>query len=407
MTALGDRSGRRLLIALFALIGAHGVALPAHSATSAAAKTAPSATTQTTEAQSKLREIQERIGEVSRQLADSLKARDRQSADLRQTELAVTAARRQIESLNSQQKTLEVKQQTLSAAQDKAAAELRTQRAALAAELRLAQRLQRNGPVQLLLTQEDPMRAARMLTYYGYFGRARAAQIDAIRAQGDKLAALEQSLRENEAALAVLLGQRRQQATALEQQRQERSTVLAKLQRESQDRTQALTRLRAQQAELEQLLRNLARSLRDAPAPVPSGAFAALRGKLSWPVSGTLLAQFGQLRTQGVRWEGVVIGVARGAEVRAVAAGRVVYADWLPGLGLLAIIDHGGGYLSLYGHNDGLRRAVGDSVAPGEVIASAGDTGGSSRPELYLEIRQNGKPVDPAPWFRQIGRAHV
>jgi septal ring factor EnvC (AmiA/AmiB activator) len=177
--------------------------------------------------------------------------------------------------------------------------------------------------------------------------------------------------------------------------------VLAKLQRESQDRTQALTRLRAQQAELEQLLRNLARSLRDAPAPVPSGAFAALRGKLSWPVSGTLLAQFGQLRTQGVRWEGVVIGVARGAEVRAVAAGRVVYADWLPGLGLLAIIDHGGGYLSLYGHNDGLRRAVGDSVAPGEVIASAGDTGGSSRPELYLEIRQNGKPVDPAPWFRR------
>lgn len=353
------------------------------------------------DAQARLGAIRERIEKVSRELAESLKARDRQSADLRQTELAMTAARHQLDELNAQQKALERQQQELGAARDRIEAELRKQRAALAAELRLAQRLHRTGPLQLLLTQDDPLRAARMLTYYGYFGRARATQIDAIRQQGDKLQALEQSLRENEAALAVLMGQRQKNVAELELQRQERATVLASLKRESQDRSQALARLRAQQAELEQLLKNLARSLRDAPQPVPSGAFAALRGKLSWPVSGKLLAQFGQQRTQGVRWEGVVIGTERAAEVRAIAAGRMVYSDWLPGLGLLAIVDHGSGYLSLYGHNDALRRSVGESVAAGEVIASAGDSGGSSRPELYFEIRQGGKPVNPAPWFRR------
>jgi len=391
---------RRRIVPGILLAGLVLMCMTAASLPSARAAT-PATSAESSDAQAKLRAIRERIDKVSRELADSLKARDRQSADLRQTELAVTSARHQIDELNAQQKELEHQQQTLGTARDKLEGELRAQRQALAAELRLALRLERNGPVQLLLTQDDPLRAARMLNYYGYFGRARAAQIDAIRLQGEKLQALDQSLRENEAALAVVMGERRQHAAELESQRKERATVLASLQRESQDKSQALARLRAQQAELEQLLRNLARSLRDAPQPAPSGAFASLRGKLSWPVGGKLLARFGQQRAQGVRWGGVVIAAERAAEVRAVAAGRVVYADWLPGLGLLAIIDHGGGYLSLYGHNDALRRSAGESVAAGDLIASAGDTGGSSRPEVYFEIRQNGKPVDPAPWFRQ------
>ena len=120
-----------------------------------------------------------------------------------------------------------------------------------------------------LLAQGDPLHAARILTYYGYFGRARATQIDAIRRQAEALRALEAAVAENEAALAVLLGQRQRQVSQLEAQRQERATVLASLRRESQDRTQALARLRAQQADLEKLLRQLSQSLRDAPAPAP------------------------------------------------------------------------------------------------------------------------------------------
>jgi len=354
---------------------------------------------ETRQAQAQLQEVRERIDRISRELADSLKARDRQGAELRQTELSVTSTRGQLEELGSQQKDLERRQQSLSAERNRVAGELERQRGALAAELRLAQRLQRNGPVQLLLTQDDPLRATRMLTYYGYFGRARAAQIDDIRRQGEALQAVDQRLQENEAALAVLLGERQQRLAQLEAQRQQRATTLAGLERESQDKSQALARLRSQQADLEKLLRQLSRSLRNAPAPVPSGAFASLRGRLNWPVAGSLLAQFGQERAQGVRWDGVLLGTERAADVHVVAAGRVVYADWLPGLGLLTIVDHGGGFLSLYGHNDALRRSAGENVAAGDVIASAGDTGGSSRPALYFEIRQGGKPINPAPWF--------
>ena len=121
---------------------------------------------------------------------------------------------------------------------------------------------------------------------------------------------------------------------------------------------------------------------------------------MSWPVTGRVTAQFGAKRASGVSWEGVVIATEHGTSVNAVAAGRVVYADWLPGLGLLVIIDHGEGYMSLYGHNDRLLKVSGESVAAGEGIAAAGDTGGRASPELYFEIRRGGKPIDPAPWFR-------
>jgi murein hydrolase activator len=131
-----------------------------------------------------------------------------------------------------------------------------------------------------------------------------------------------------------------------------------------------------------------------------AGAFAKLRGKLAWPVSGHLVARFGDTRAGGVRWDGVLVATERGTPVKAVCEGRVIYADWLPGLGLLAILDHGDGYLSLYGHNERLYKAVGERVAAGDTIAAAGDSGGSGRPELYFEIRKGGKPVDPRPWFK-------
>ena len=120
-----------------------------------------------------------------------------------------------------------------------------------------------------------------------------------------------------------------------------------------------------------------------------------------WPVGGHLAARFGQVRAGGLKWDGMLIDTQRGADVRAVYRGRVIYADWLPGLGLLTIIDHGDGYLSLYGHNDRLFKAAGDTVSAGDVIAASGDSGGSSRPQLYFEIRKGSRPVDPGPWFRQ------
>ena len=175
--------------------------------------------------------------------------------------------------------------------------------------------------------------------------------------------------------------------------------MLASLEAQSHTRAQNLERLKSEQAGLEKLLRELRAAMARFPVE-GNDAFTRLRGQLNWPVSGQLVARFGDARAGGVRWDGVLVATERGTPVRAVCAGRVIYADWLPGLGLLAIVDHGDGYLSLYGHNDRLLKAAGETVAAGDTIAAAGDSGGSSRPELYFEIRKAGKPVDPRPWFR-------
>ncbi len=141
--------------------------------------------------------------------------------------------------------------------------------------------------------------------------------------------------------------------------------------------------------------------MRSAPPPDNASAFGRLRGRLDWPVAGHVVAGFDSARAANVRWEGVVIATEPSAPVRAVAAGRVIYADWLPGLGRLVIVDHGEEYLSLYGYNDELHKTAGDLVAAGDVIAAAGDSGGRPEPELFFEIRRAGRPVDPQQWFRQ------
>jgi septal ring factor EnvC (AmiA/AmiB activator) len=127
--------------------------------------------------------------------------------------------------------------------------------------------------------------------------------------------------------------------------------------------------------------------------------FAQLRGRLPRPVAGRIIQGYGEVRAGGLKWQGDLFATQRNAPVRAVSQGRVVYADWLAGLGLLIIIDHGGGYMSLYGHNARLYESVGQQVTAGQTIAESGDSGGSARPELYFEIRKEGRPLDPRPWL--------
>jgi septal ring factor EnvC (AmiA/AmiB activator) len=257
----------------------------------------------------------------------------------------------------------------------------------------------REEPLKLLLNQKDPARAGRMFIYYSYFGRARADQIRTIEEDVSRLEQLDGELASEDSKLAGLEKQQRVQLSDLEQARAQRTQVLASLEVESHSRAQNLERLRNQQAGLEKLLRELRRAMEKFPVD-SNDVFAHLRGKLAWPVNGHVVAHFGESRAGGVKWDGVLVATERGAPVRAVYHGRVIYADWLPGLGLLEIVDHGDGYMSLYGHNERLYKAVGERVTAGDTIASAGDSGGSNRPELYFEIRKAGKPVDPRPWFK-------
>jgi septal ring factor EnvC (AmiA/AmiB activator) len=350
--------------------------------------------------EAELRALNQKIDRMTQQVSRDAVERERQSASLRAAELSLGQARGELARLNREYTDRSARRAVLSLSKEQEQQALLKERAALAGQLRAAYMMGREEPLKLLLNQQDPLHAGRLYTYYGYFGRARAAQITQIQGHVQHLDELDGQLAQQQSELTELKTAQQQQLQQLEHARNDRQTVLASFNAAALTREQSLARLRMQQADLERLLKELDRSLKTVPPPDNITAFGRARGRLPWPVSGRVTAQFGTKRASGVSWEGVVIATERGAPVTAVAAGRVVYADWLPGLGLLEIIDHGEGYMSLYGHNDRLLKAVGEPVAAGEAIAAAGDTGGRASPELYFEIRRGGKPVDPAPWFR-------
>jgi septal ring factor EnvC (AmiA/AmiB activator) len=238
-----------------------------------------------------------------------------------------------------------------------------------------------------------------MLVYYSYFGKARAERIGEIEqavARLGELASEEQAEREK---LAALEQEREREVATVEEARAGREKALAAVKGQIKSSEDSITKLKREARALEKLIADLRKALEQAPAP--SGQpFERVRGKLPWPVPGRVVASFGQSRGGGLKWNGVLIATERGTEVKAPYAGRVVYSDWLPGLGLLLILDHGGGYMTLYGHNEQLYRGVGETVQAGDPIATVGDTGGQSRPELYLEVRKGTAPQDPRKWFR-------
>jgi murein hydrolase activator len=350
-------------------------------------------------AEAELQAVKAEIERITREVSAEQVERDRLATELKSAELSVGKVRAALAEVRRERAERAARRAQLAAEKHEREGEVREKRAALAGQLRAAYTIGRQEPLKLLLNQKDPALAGRMFAYYSYFGRARAAQIRLIEENVARIAELEGELDAEDQELAELERQQRAQLHQLELSRVERSHVLASLEAQSHTRAQSLERLRSQQAGLEKLLRELRAAMERFPLE-GNDAFARLRGKLAWPVSGRVLARFGDARAGGVRWDGVLVATERGAPVKTVCQGRVIYADWLPGLGLLTIVDHGDGYLSLYGHNERLYKAAGEQVATGDTIAAAGDSGGSSRPELYFEIRKGGKPVDPRPWFK-------
>jgi septal ring factor EnvC (AmiA/AmiB activator) len=349
--------------------------------------------------EAELKAIASQIERVRQQVRRDAIERDRLTRDLASAEGSVARTREELEKLRRERGEREQARAGLARERQAHEASLVQAREALAAQVRAAYQTGPREPLRLLMNQQDPGRIARTFAYYGYFGRARAAQVAQIDADIARIAEADAKIAAEDVELARLEGAREAQLEDLEDARRRRTQVLAELRAESRNRQQSLKRLQGQQAALEKLLKDLNRALREYPVD-PNDAFAKLRGQLRWPVSGKLAARFGEQRAGGVRWNGLVIATERGAPVKAVHGGRVAYADWLPGLGLLLIIDHGGGYLSLYGHNDRLFKAAGSQVRAGDTVAAAGDSGGRGQPELYFEIRRGGRPVDPAPWLR-------
>jgi len=353
-------------------------------------------------AEADLKAVRSQIDKVRAEMERDAGKRDQLTRELEESEKTVGSARGALEKLRRERAVHTARRAELAAQRRTEEAALARDREALAGQIRAASMIGRQEPLKLLLNQRDPGQTGRVLVYYQYFGRARASQIAAIDAHLDELAGLDAELAAEEERLTMLEEQQRGEVAKLQSARERRGRALVSLESESKSRAKELERLKEQQGGLEKLVRELRRALeRIDKFPTDSkDAFARLRGKLAWPVAGRLVASFGQTRAGGVKWDGVLLAGTQGTPVRAVYHGRVVYADWLSGLGLLTIIDHGDGYLSLYGHNERLYKEVGERVTAGDTIATLGDSGGRPRPELYFEIRKAGKPVDPRPWFK-------
>jgi septal ring factor EnvC (AmiA/AmiB activator) len=394
------RAPPRILTAVLVLLLA--LTLPAGLATAAWAQAAgpgKAGGQDRAKAEAELRQIRKEIDRVRGQVSRDAAERDRLARDLRRAEQSASGVRGEMSRLRRERSERTRRRAELGREREEREAALGAEREALASQLRAAHQVGREEPLKLLLNQRDPARAGRMFAYYSYFGRARAGQIARIEAHVARLGELDAGLAGEETRLVELEQARVAELRKLEQARAERGQVLASLTAESRSRAAQLQRLQRQQGALEKLVRELKRTIEKFPSDA-TGAFAQLRGKLAWPASGRVVARYGETRAGGLRWDGMLLATERGAPVRAVYHGRVVYADWLAGLGLLVIVDHGGGYISLYGHNDELHRKVGERVRAGDSLAAAGDSGGRSQPELYFALRRGGRAIDPRPWFR-------
>lgn len=391
---------RRLrIIALIApLLFAGLAAAPADSTSRPAAAGAHADARQ---ARAQLQAVSDQIARIARQVSQGQAERDRLTRQLRSTEESVGRAQAALDDLRQQRAAGATRRLQLQGQRHQLETDLAGNRDALAGQLRAAYVTGREEPLKLLLNQGDPAQAGRMFVYYSYFSRARALKIQAIEADLQRIGQLDDQLQAEDAKLAGLQQAQQAQVFALKQARSQRMQVLASISAQTQTRAARLTRLQHQRSDLESLLAQLRRATASLPPEdLGNSPFAHLRGRLPRPVAGSIIERYGQVRAGGLKWQGDLFATQRGAPVRAVSQGRVVYADWLAGLGLLIIIDHGDGYMSLYGHNDRLYEAVGQQVAAGQIIARAGDSGGSARPELYFEIRREGEPLDPRSWLR-------
>lgn len=346
-----------------------------------------------------LKRVQQRIEQLQRSVREDVARQDRMAVNLRASEEQVAAARKRLDEVRGRIRDSDRKIRELEEERGRQQGRLEAQRDELAAALRSAYIAGKEEHLKLLLSQKDPAALGRMLVYYSYLGKARAGRIAEIEDAVARIEALTVEETAERGRLAALEQESERELAAVDAARQEREKALAEARGRIKSNKDALAKLRREAQALEKLIADLRKALEQAPAP--SGQpFERVRGKLPWPVPGRIVAGFGQSRGGGLKWNGVLIATERGTQVRAPYAGRVVYSDWLPGLGLLLIIDHGGGYMTLYGHNEQLYKAVGEAVTAGEVIATVGDSGGQARPELYLEVRKGTAAQDPRRWFR-------
>ncbi|MFN4292042.1 MAG: murein hydrolase activator EnvC family protein [Permianibacter sp.] len=384
-------SGRSLLIGLFsAMLFAAAGAI----AVQAADKSA-------TEAQ--LKELRSRIESLRAQQEQRRRAESAARAELADIETrmgmtnrALKATRQELAAARQRLNSLNQERTTYRQQRDKSAQALKKQ-------LRAAFMSGEQEYLKLLLNQQDPARFGRVMSYYRYLSEARAEQLKTLAWAMGRLVSVEEKITGEIAALRTLEKNQEAERKRLAGLQRQRERSLKQVAAEIVNDEKKIAGLLNDEKELSQLLTRIETVVKDVPVRLPKGAnFAQLKGKLGWPARGDFLQQFGDSRHDGrLRWNGVLIRAPEGREVSAIFHGRVVFADWLRGFGLMTIIDHGDGYMSLYGYNQSLLKQVGDWVEAGEPVATVGNSGGQQGNALYFEIRHNGRAVDPRQWCKR------
>lgn len=364
-----------------------------------------------------LREVRGRIEKLQGDLAAAEKSSGEAADQLRESGKAVSEAHRSLFELSQRRLALEGELENISQRERETRSGISDQEVLAGKLLRL--QYQQGAPDRLRLALEgrDPATVARHIEYYNYVQRERAELIGRLRRKSEELAGLARDAATRREELALNEAASAAEARILERERAARAAVVSRLAGEVAKGRREIGKLKRDEVRLTRLVEEIARALAArrpegrtaskrvdsvADASTASKAFDTLRGRLKWPVRGELVNRYGSPRDQsGSGWKGLFIRAVTGETVRAVADGRVVYADWLRGFGNLLILDHGKGYMSLYAYNEGLLRQVGEKVLGGDPVAQVGASGDSAESGLYFELRRDGKPFDPLRWVAQ------
>jgi septal ring factor EnvC (AmiA/AmiB activator) len=352
--------------------------------------------------QQRLEEIRTAIDTLDQEVTTARDENRALEAQLRQTELEIGRIAQQVSAISASVRKKNAQLTALRTQRESLTAKLSEQHARLAGNIRGLYAIARQDPLKMLLNQQDAARLTRTIRYASYLHRAHAQQISALRSTVKQLQISANDIERESASLEALQQVLTHTQGQLQQQREARAAVLAAVAARVTEGDKRLAQLRANERQLNTVLASIRRELADIPGTLDKREdFATLKNRLPWPTEGPILRAFGTPRGAGsLKWQGVLIGNQAGHSVHAVSSGRVAFADWLRGFGLMLIIDHGDGYMSLYGHNQSLQKATGDWVETGDIVASVGNSGGNQQPGLYFEIRRRGIPQDPARWCR-------
>lgn len=350
--------------------------------------------------------LRDKIRELQAGLAAARGQMSSERRELQRVETEIGATVQALRELKADSKRQQKRLKELAAEKKRLDADLARQRDALRGQVRAAYATGRQERLKILLNQQDPDTISRILRYHDYFQKARTEQIRFVETNLNRLAAVAREAEQARDRLAAVQKEQQARKLALESSKTTHKQIIASLSKDIKGKSNRLDNLAENEKRLKDLLEQLRIALVDIPPePGEQVIFRKSRGNLPWPTRGRIIKHFGRPRDAGsLRWSGVVIAAPEGADVLAVAGGRVAFSDWLRGFGLLLIIDHGDGFMSLYGYNESLYKETGDWVESGEAVATVGTSGAQQRSSLYFEIRREGKPVNPVKWCLRPGR---